>query len=235
MITTEASTGPSIRVCSLDELEQSRFRVISAGGHTVLVLLEQGQVYALDNRCPHMGFPLHRGTVKDGILTCHWHHAKFDLAGGCTLDPFADDVPAFRPEVRERRHLYRPAAYRPGPQRSLDGEAGRRVGAKHPPRPRKERHWSRRARRFERRPPHDCAFRPQEPRCWVEQRSLDPHRNGQRPAPARPGGPQARALPGRRPRRQLHAGPGARLRPGSVGDERNAAGALPRVVPALRR
>jgi hypothetical protein len=48
-----------------------------------------------------MGFPLHRGTVKDGILTCHWHHAKFDLAGGCTLDPFADDVPSFRTEVRE--------------------------------------------------------------------------------------------------------------------------------------
>ena len=26
-------------------------------------------VYAVDNRCPHMGFPLDRGTVKDGILT----------------------------------------------------------------------------------------------------------------------------------------------------------------------
>jgi hypothetical protein len=48
-----------------------------------------------------MGFPLHRGTVRDGILTCHWHHAKFDLAGGCTLDPFADDVPAFATEVRD--------------------------------------------------------------------------------------------------------------------------------------
>ncbi|MGE0688606.1 MAG: Rieske (2Fe-2S) protein, partial [Dehalococcoidia bacterium] len=49
----------------------------------------------------HMGFPLHRGTVSDGILTCHWHHAKFDLAGGCTLDPFADDVPAFPVAVRD--------------------------------------------------------------------------------------------------------------------------------------
>jgi hypothetical protein len=28
-------------------------------------------------------------------LTCHWHHARFDLASGGTLDPFADDVPAF--------------------------------------------------------------------------------------------------------------------------------------------
>jgi hypothetical protein len=31
------------------------------------------RVFALDNRCPHMGFPLDRGTVEDGILTCHWH------------------------------------------------------------------------------------------------------------------------------------------------------------------
>jgi hypothetical protein len=27
-----------------------------------------------------MGFPLDRGSVDDGILTCHWHHARFELA-----------------------------------------------------------------------------------------------------------------------------------------------------------
>lgn len=96
----EIQTGATVRVCTFDELIRDRFRVVSAGGHVVLVLVEQGTVFALDNRCPHMGFPLHRGTVRDGILTCHWHHAKFDLAGGCTLDPFADDVPSFRVEVR---------------------------------------------------------------------------------------------------------------------------------------
>src|SRR2546422_10850419 len=41
------------------------------------------RVFALDNRCPHMGFPLDRGSVEDGTLTCHWHHARFDLASGC--------------------------------------------------------------------------------------------------------------------------------------------------------
>ena len=49
----------------------------------------------MDNRCPHMGFPLDRGTVRDGILTCHWHHARFDLSSGGTFDPFADDVRTF--------------------------------------------------------------------------------------------------------------------------------------------
>jgi hypothetical protein len=42
-----------------------------------------------------MGFPLDRGSVKDGILTCHWHHARFDLASGGAFDLFADDVPAY--------------------------------------------------------------------------------------------------------------------------------------------
>jgi len=101
MTATQAKPAASIRICSIEELERDKMRVVSAGGHTILVLLEQGEVFALDNRCPHMGFPLNRGTVRDGILTCHWHHAKFDLAGGCTLDPFADDVPAFRTEVRD--------------------------------------------------------------------------------------------------------------------------------------
>ncbi len=53
----------------------------------------------MDDRCPHMGFPLHRGTVENGLLTCHWHHARFDLASGGTLDPFADDVRAHSVEV----------------------------------------------------------------------------------------------------------------------------------------
>jgi len=47
-----------------------------------------------------MGFPLHRGSVHDGILTCHWHHARFDLASGCTFNLFADDVPTYPVEVQ---------------------------------------------------------------------------------------------------------------------------------------
>ena len=47
-----------------------------------------------------MGFPLERGTVEDGILTCRWHHARFDLESGCTFDLWADDVPSCAVEVR---------------------------------------------------------------------------------------------------------------------------------------
>jgi nitrite reductase/ring-hydroxylating ferredoxin subunit len=76
--------------------------VVVTGSHgPIAVFHDQGKVYAVDNRCPHMGFPLHRGTVQDGILTCHWHHAQFDLASGCTFNLFADDVPTYPVEVRD--------------------------------------------------------------------------------------------------------------------------------------
>jgi hypothetical protein len=48
-----------------------------------------------------MGFPLQRGSVHDGILTCHWHHARFDLSSGGTFDPWADDVRVFPVEIRD--------------------------------------------------------------------------------------------------------------------------------------
>src|SRR3989442_2662309 len=73
---------------------------VQVEGHTLALFASGEQVYAVDNRCPHMGFPLHRGTLQDGILTCHWHHARFDLATGGTFDQWADDLLSFPVEVR---------------------------------------------------------------------------------------------------------------------------------------
>jgi len=90
-----------VRVCSLAELGREPMRVTTSAGRAILLVLHEGRISALDNRCPHMGFPLHRGSVKDEIHTCHWHHAKFDLASGCTFDLFADDAPTYGVEVRD--------------------------------------------------------------------------------------------------------------------------------------
>ena len=84
-----------IRVGTLDELERRGVMVVSAPRWRIAVFADEGEIYAVDNRCPHMGFPLDRGSVRDGILTCDWHHARFDLKSGCTFDLFADDVLRF--------------------------------------------------------------------------------------------------------------------------------------------
>src|SRR5215211_3365287 len=84
-----------VRAASLAELRAAGRLVVHLDGHVLCLFADGEEVHAVDNRCPHMGFPLHRGTVCDGILTCHWHHARFDLATGGTFDRFADELRRF--------------------------------------------------------------------------------------------------------------------------------------------
>src|SRR5213596_790347 len=88
-----------VRAASLAELQAAERLVVRVQRNTVCLIAADDRVYAVDNRCPHMGFPLHRGTVSDGILTCHWHHARFDLCTGGTFDQGADDLRRFPVEV----------------------------------------------------------------------------------------------------------------------------------------
>ncbi len=90
-----------IRAGTIEEIKTRGCTVVTGGGHAIAVFHHDGELFAVDNRCPHMGFPLDRGSVKDGILTCHWHHARFDLASGGTFNPFADDVRSYPVNVAD--------------------------------------------------------------------------------------------------------------------------------------
>jgi nitrite reductase/ring-hydroxylating ferredoxin subunit len=92
---TEVLTGRFAPAASLAELRAAGRLVVHVDRHTICLFADGDDVHAVDNRCPHMGFPLHRGTICDGILTCHWHHARFDLATGGTFDQWADELRRF--------------------------------------------------------------------------------------------------------------------------------------------
>ena len=81
-----------VRAASLTDVPEGGSTVINLEGQVIVLFNAGGRIFAADNRCPHMGFPLDRGTVDDCILTCHWHHARFDLSSGGTFDQWADDV-----------------------------------------------------------------------------------------------------------------------------------------------
>ena len=100
-VTAPTDSRNFVRVAALDDVRQKGVVVVSSGRHGIALFYHEDTVYAVDNRCPHMGFPLSRGSVRDGILTCHWHHARFDLRSGGTFDPFADDVRVYPVEVRD--------------------------------------------------------------------------------------------------------------------------------------
>lgn len=81
---------------------------VRVGGRSIGLFHDEGAFFATDNRCPHMGFPLTDGSVSDGILTCPWHHARFELGCGDTLDPFADDVQTYPVRIENGAVYVRP-------------------------------------------------------------------------------------------------------------------------------
>ena len=99
-MTTTIAADAYQRIASVAEVTDVGLHTVQLNGHVVVLVHHEGEIYALDNRCPHMGFPLDRGSVHDGILTCHWHHARFDLCTGGSFDLWADDTPNFPVEVR---------------------------------------------------------------------------------------------------------------------------------------
>ncbi len=90
-----------VRVVKENEIPASGYKLVKVAGKTIALFHHEDKIYAIDNRCPHMGFPLHQGSVHNCILTCHWHHARFDLKTGGTFDLWADDVPSFPVEIRD--------------------------------------------------------------------------------------------------------------------------------------
>ena len=90
-----------VSVARFEDLQGKGCITVHPNGKTLVLFLYGDRVYALDNRCPHMGFPLDKGSVEDGILSCHWHHARFDLASGGAFDLWADDIESFPVEVRD--------------------------------------------------------------------------------------------------------------------------------------
>ena len=72
-----------VKVAEFSEVPEGQSKAIQMGeGRSIALFNVNGEIYATDNQCPHMGYPLTRGTVRNGILTCDWHRRSFDLEGG---------------------------------------------------------------------------------------------------------------------------------------------------------
>lgn len=88
-----------IKVGTLGAVKARPRAVQAESGSPIVVFFHNGEVYAVTNRCPHVGYPLESGTVRNGVLTCIWHQARFELATGNSLDPLIEDLDSFAVSV----------------------------------------------------------------------------------------------------------------------------------------
>jgi nitrite reductase/ring-hydroxylating ferredoxin subunit len=83
-----------IRAASLTDLLEKPL-VFKHPPRQIALFKVDGRIFAIDNRCPHEGYPLAVGSVSaDCVLTCNWHNWKFRLEDGqCTMG--GDNVRAY--------------------------------------------------------------------------------------------------------------------------------------------
>jgi 3-phenylpropionate/trans-cinnamate dioxygenase ferredoxin subunit len=69
-----------ILLCRADQIKEKELRRITAANTDFFVTRLNGAVCVLEDRCPHMNYPLSMGTVEGTKLTCPGHGAIFDLS-----------------------------------------------------------------------------------------------------------------------------------------------------------
>ena len=89
----------ALREAELREGQPVRAEV---NGLRVVLVRRAGRVYALGERCSHLGGPLAEGEVRDEAIVCPWHGSRFALEDGRVLDgPATMPQPCFETRVRD--------------------------------------------------------------------------------------------------------------------------------------
>ena len=64
------------------ELQDGTMKLLSVEGTQVLLIKQFGQIFAIDNRCPHQGCGFSGGTLDGLVIVCPCHEWRFDLRTG---------------------------------------------------------------------------------------------------------------------------------------------------------
>ncbi len=83
------------------KLEEGKPQRVDAQGIPVMLLRQNGRVYAMAEKCSHLGGPLSEGTIGNGMVTCPWHGSQFRITDGQVVNgPAAYPQPCFQTRLR---------------------------------------------------------------------------------------------------------------------------------------
>ncbi|MBL3526714.1 MAG: nitrite reductase (NAD(P)H) small subunit [gamma proteobacterium endosymbiont of Lamellibrachia anaximandri] len=112
------------KVCDLAELEPGHGFYVTVRGRPLALFLDQGQVYALEDRCPHREGQMSRGHVENGEAICPLHQWNFDLKTGVSPYSPQDRIATYPAEIRDNSVYVDAAAVDPLPEASFAGYQG---------------------------------------------------------------------------------------------------------------
>jgi nitrite reductase (NADH) small subunit len=92
-----------VKLCTTDELPDGMGRAFEVAGHSIAVFrTRSGELYAVENTCPHRGGPLADGIVAGDRIVCPMHGRRFKLSTGCCDDASVCDIKQFDVRVHQK-------------------------------------------------------------------------------------------------------------------------------------
>jgi toluene monooxygenase system ferredoxin subunit len=81
------AVGGWVDVVTLDDLWDGEMLRVTVGAVDVLLCNVDGEVFAYEDRCPHLANPLSKGALAAHVLTCAAHEWAFDVRTGNGINP----------------------------------------------------------------------------------------------------------------------------------------------------
>jgi len=75
-----------VTVATVDQVPDDHGLAVPLGERMIALFKHDGQYWAIDDLCPHMGASLADGEVNDAVVTCPWHAWRFDVRDGTWCD-----------------------------------------------------------------------------------------------------------------------------------------------------
>ena len=101
-------------VCTYDEIEESKARVVFAGNENIAIFKHEGKIFAVHNVCKHQMGPLGEGKIIDGCITCPWHGYQYLPHNGQSPPPFTEKVKTYEVKIVSNEIWLNPDPYPEG-------------------------------------------------------------------------------------------------------------------------
>lgn len=108
--TKAGNTSPWIDVGGVDEIADSRAKIVCLAGHErIAVFRHRGMISVVTNVCAHQRGPLGEGRIVDGCIMCPWHGWEYRPETGVSPPPFNERIATYRVRVVTGRILVDPS------------------------------------------------------------------------------------------------------------------------------
>ncbi|MGB2926288.1 MAG: Rieske (2Fe-2S) protein [Limnothrix sp.] len=74
------------KVAKTADVSADKALKVKANGQAVLVAKVGNQYCAIANKCPHLGLPMAKGKLENGVITCPFHGSKFEVCSGKNVE-----------------------------------------------------------------------------------------------------------------------------------------------------